>query len=163
MLTAEAPVMAKRGRPKTGKTVSVRIPEEIHLMVAWIADARRTSVTKVLERLLVDPVVHHYILSLDTIKQLKAIEDTRARIDGREPIPLPKLKVKDRSDRFSPKPTPLVSPEDFTLEQLLKMSDAVERKWAFEIEGYTPPTVNLLPEVTKHSEVADPATKKPKK
>ena len=81
--------MAKRGRPAVGKTVGVRVPESLYLLVTWIADAQRKSSVRALEAMLWPVATQTYLGLLDTIKKLKEIEDLQASLEGRAPIPLP--------------------------------------------------------------------------
>lgn len=81
--------MAQRGRQKIGKTVAIRVPVELHQMITWVADAERRSAVRVVEELIHGPLTDKYRSLMDTIKKLKEIEDERAKIDNREPFPMP--------------------------------------------------------------------------
>lgn len=81
--------MAKRGRPSLGKTVSIRVPEDIYLLITWIAAAERRSAVRVMEDNMWMPLSQRYLKLLGTIKKLKEVEDQQAGVEGRKPLPLP--------------------------------------------------------------------------
>lgn len=84
----------KRGRPvTTGETGIFRVARDLYLMISWIADAKRLTQSQVADRYLRGVITKVYLSLLPEIKQRKRAEDERAKQEGGEPLPMPRIEI----------------------------------------------------------------------
>lgn len=87
--------MAKRGRPKSvGETKTVRVPKSLYLLLQWISDARRMDTSEVMDSYFRLPIIELFLSLQCEITKRKVIEDERAKMQGKAPLPLPRIKVR---------------------------------------------------------------------
>lgn len=77
----------------TSETGIFRVARDLYLMIDWIADAKRLTQSQVAERYLRSTITTVYLSLLSEIKQRKLAEDERAKQEGTEPLPMPRVEI----------------------------------------------------------------------
>lgn len=82
--------MAKRrGRPKVGPTVSIRVPEEFYATALWVAYAEGMSMVRYMERVILPILQKEYAANRSVIERGQERERADAAASGRPIAPMP--------------------------------------------------------------------------